>query len=189
MRYMVAYMLRGEPAWRVRQLGDELADVFSLQSTSPRIAPHLTLKAPFEQNNERSIEELKAALKKFCDGRTPVPVQYSGFGQFDKRVIFVIIKPSPATAALLAELSKMLREFPWLKFTRTDGEKRLHATIAYVEKRSQFEEIKKYLTDETVEISGTIDSISILVQEKDYRQPWKLLVEYSFVTLPSEPEL
>lgn len=177
---MIVYMLRGEPAWQVKRLGDELADVFTLDPASAKIGPHLTLKAPFETNSERNVEELKAVLVKFATGRPAAPVTYDGFGQFDKRVVFVYVKPSAAAAALTTELTKTLRTLPWIKFTRTDGEKHMHATLCYVEKRSQFDEIKKYLAGETVKMDGTIDAISLLVQEKDYRQPWKLLAEYSF---------
>ncbi len=189
MRYMIAYLLRGKPAWRVRQLSDELADVFNLEPISLRIPPHLTLKAPFETGSERSIEELKTVLAHFVKGRAPAPLTYDGFGQFDKRVVFVYIKPSAAAATLIADLTKELRRLPWIRFTRTDNEKHLHATIAYAEKRSQFEDIKKYLSDETVHVEGAIDNISILMQEKDHTSPWKLYAEYSFVTLSSEPEL
>ena len=186
---MIAYLLRGKPAWRVRQLSDELADVFGLEPISSRIPPHVTLKAPFETSSERNIEELKVVLADFIKGRAPAALAYEGFGQFDKRVVFIYIKPSPAAGALIADLAKTLRRLPWVRFTRTDGEKHLHATIAYAERRSQFEEIKKYLADESVHLDGAIDNISILVQEKDHRSPWKLLAEYSFVTLPTEPEL
>jgi 2'-5' RNA ligase len=193
MRYMIAYMLKGEPAWSVKRLADELADVFLLESPNKKLGPHLTLKAPFETNSERNIEDLKAALIKFCQGRKPVKISYDGFGQFDKRVIFVHIKPSQEAAAMTAELGKMLRGFQWIKFGRTDGEKHMHATICYAEKRSQYEELKKYLTGESVLLDGSIDSVAILEQEKDYRQPWKLLAEFSFAEIPvtplTEPEL
>ncbi len=189
MRYMIAYLLRGKPAWRVRQLADELADVFSLEPTSQKIAPHLTLKAPFETTNERNIEELKNLLATFVKNRQPAALAYRGFGQFDRRVVFVYIKPSAEATTLIADLTKELRRLPWLRFSRTDGEKHLHATIAYAERRSQFEDIKKYLADESVELEGAIDNISILCQEKDHRSPWKLFAEYSFVTFPVEAEL
>jgi len=177
----------------VQQLGDELADVFRLESPSGKSGPRLTLKAPFETNNERYLEDLKAALLKFATGRKPVPVVYDGFGQFDKRVIFVRVLPSPAAVATVAELTKVLRALPWIKFTRTDGEKHMHATICYAEKRNQYEDIKKYLAGESVHVEGFIDSVSILGQAGDFRQPWKLIAEFTFADVPvtplTEPEL
>jgi 2'-5' RNA ligase len=188
MRYMIAYMIRGEPAWRISRLSDELADVFTLEPLNERIGPHLTLKAPFETGSERNVEELKSKLADFCAARTaahsvPPAITYSGFGHFDKRVIFVNVTASPEATKLSADLLVLLRTLPWVKFSRTDGEKHLHATICYAEKRSIFEEVKKYLANETIKSESAITNISLLFQDssdrRSWESPWKLLAEYS----------
>src|SRR4051812_2306580 len=119
MKYMIAHMVRKEAGHYLKNLSDELSDIFYLDRLSEKIQPHLTLKAAFEAS-ESSIEKLEYLLKDFCASHQPAPITFSGFGHFNRRVVYVDAAPSYEARKLLSELDRSLRSLPWMVFTRTD---------------------------------------------------------------------
>lgn len=177
-KYMIVNLIKGEAAYYLKNISDELAHVFMLEEVSRRIAPHLTLKAPFEA---REIESIAHLLKQFAEKRIATKLMIEGFGSFERRVIYMEIKPSSEAAAFITDLTNELRRSGKIRLGRFDSQatenKRLHATIAYAPTKETHEEIKKYLKDEKAKFDIMLDNIAIL--EKDGEKPWKLHSEFA----------
>jgi 2'-5' RNA ligase len=174
MRYLIAHMIKGEIAYRLRSLSNELSDVFSVEYVTATIEPHLTLKAPFELS-PNTIGKLEAFMSDFAARTSSAPIVYKGIGHFSKRVVFVDVVPSREATALAAHLICQLRQFNWMSFSKTDAEKHMHATLVYAPKRPLCDEMKAYAEGEFPDMHSRIDTISILRQEKEV---WKLHAEY-----------
>lgn len=177
MRYLIAYLIKGEAAFYHKNLSNELANVFGMNPVSQRIPPHITLKSPFDARGVGDIDKL---LKKFSETHTAVPLALEGFGHFDHRVVYMDVRASQEAVRLISELAYELRRVPWLKLDQYDDHnnhiKRLHATLAYAETRTLFKELMDYLKDEKGRFDIMLDNIAILEREKDV---WRLHSEYA----------
>jgi 2'-5' RNA ligase len=174
MRYLIAHMIKGEIGYKLRSLSDELADVFWVSPVSERTDPRLTIKAPFEAH-DHNLPRLEHALADFAKNHSKAKIVYDRLGHFNKRVLFIDVQPSPQAEKLVTDLLGMLRQFSWIVFVRSDGEKHLHATIANVEKRSLCEEMRTYAEGEIPRTEAVIDCIALLREEKGR---WRLHAEY-----------
>jgi 2'-5' RNA ligase len=175
MKYMIVHLIKGEPAYFHKNLSSELANVFTMEQVSHRIPPHLTLKAPFDARN---VSDIQKTLARFATTHASADVTMDGFGHFDRRVIYIDIKPSVEAEKLITELTAELRKIPWLSFDAKENKdhKRLHATLAYADTRKIFDELAKYLKDEKAQFQFKLDNVAILEREKE---KWSIHSEYT----------
>jgi len=91
--YFVALVPESGIRDRVRKLKEEMSDKYEAKHALKSPA-HITLQMPFkrpQQDEEAIINE----LKKFASLQEPFRVDFSGFGSFAPRVIFIkVIEPS-----------------------------------------------------------------------------------------------
>jgi 2'-5' RNA ligase len=177
MKYLIVYLIKKEAAHYVKNLSDELANVFNLEQVSLRIPPHLTLKSPFDG---RDATDVKKMLERFAATHKQAKLTLQGFDNIDRRLLYMDVKTSPEAAQLIAELSHELQKVPWLRFdSHKNGQqsRKLHATLAYAETRQLFSDLSNYIKDETATFDVMLDNIAILEREKDSKR-WRLSAEY-----------
>jgi 2'-5' RNA ligase len=179
MRYFIAYMLTGETRVRHAEKSDELAERFRLIPVSKRVDPHITLKAPFETDEVRPVEEL---LERFAAGERPVPYRMNGIGAFDSRIIYRAAEVPTETVVLIRRLQEMLRTLPWLTFSATEFPLTPHVTLAYAKNRVQGKEILARLAVEHIPPEeASIDHVALLSRPTER---WEVMRTFPFAGKP-----
>jgi 2'-5' RNA ligase len=168
MKYCIAHIIQGEAGEFHTMVSNSLADEFSMSPISEKIPPHLTLKAPFEiEDDKNSIEEIKLVLQSFTKYLDAPLVHFKGFGSFDNRVLYLDASISKEAALLIHRFEEELHHIPWLSFARNDGGKNLHATLAYARSPEEFTLMMYSLKKFSPSIVQPFDNISLLRKEQE----------------------
>lgn len=196
MKYMIAYMIRGEAGEYLLALGNRLAEEFKLAPISVRIDPHLTLKAPFEcpqllSNSPRTttpcvvvrgsrepedsrIREIENIVEAFARGETPRPMRLEGFAHLKGKVVHMVVHAGGGTHLMIRRLQDQLRGVSWLDFKRTEFPLTLHASVCYPKSPEHAKEILHALRREHTAFDFSIDSIAILCR----KERWEMWREF-----------
>ncbi len=171
MRYFIAHLLSGDTKVFHERITRELSIRYRIFPLSEHIPPHITLKLPFEADDE-GIKEVERILRAFAKGERAVPLALSGFGHFGFRTMYIDVPKSPEAAAFVRRTLKTLNgNIEWMPKNPLEGNK-LHASIARFLTRRQSRRIRRYLSAlKQPHFEVMLDNIAIL--KKDGRA-WRL---------------
>lgn len=161
MRYLVAHLLAENIARAHQKLSGEIADRFDKKDPARRIAPHLTLKAPFEAGDGK-IEEVEEVLEVFVQSHDAAPLRLEGFGTFGDRVVYVDAKTDKSGRLLLSDLATSLSRIEWLSMKRGDTERILHATLTRPRDANECKRILEFLSEYEFSFQTELNNIALL---------------------------
>lgn len=167
---MVAHLLSGDASAYHKALAEELTFRFRTLPLHERIPAHITIKPPFEADDDR-IAEVERVLRAFSAQEHAVPLLFSGFGKFGFRTIYMDVRKSPDAVSLARNALKVLNEnVSWLPLNPREGNK-LHASVARFLSHRQSRRIWRFLKECTYpRFHASLDNIAILKKEgRDWR--------------------
>jgi 2'-5' RNA ligase len=157
-RYVIVCLIKGKAQEFHERLVKDVCNNFKV---SPQKLPmHITLKAPFEIDDIKPIEKI---TEDFCMKNLSSTIDIKGFGYFRNNVIFMDVKPSKKTIELHNRYIELLEKVPNLQWSKNEGkERKFHCTIVSKRISEKFDEILKYVCDNTVNFHCDFDNISIM---------------------------
>ena len=170
MKYLVAHLLSGDASAYHKALAEELTFRFRTLPLHERIPAHITIKPPFEADDER-IAEVERILRAFSAQEHATPLFLNGFGKFGFRTIYMDVRKSPEAVSLARTMVKTLNEnASWLPRHLREGNK-LHASVARFLSHRQSRRIWRFLKECTFPMFRTsLDNVAILKKEgRDWR--------------------
>jgi 2'-5' RNA ligase len=180
MKYFIAYVIKGEARDYHIKLGDSIAQQFNYKPLSLKVPPHLTLKAPFETDND--IQAVESLLAKFVIGKQAPKLLLEGFGLFRNEVVFIDVKPSKDAVEMISKLHSEIKKITWIPFDAfetQDGGAHLHATLAFADTKENFVNINNYLPTDKPKFEIVLDNITLLKREPER---WVVHKEYSLLS-------
>ena len=169
--YLIEFRFSGYTKDVIRDLRENIEKNFHLRRI--RIIPHVTLVGPLSTlEPKRLLEE----VKNVCKNYSLVRLYLDGFGNFEKRVIFVKIKPTIELEQLRLELCERLEKFCELSEYDHRSSYDYHATLAMNNIQNKFDKIMYYLQSWKIpDIEQHIIRISIITQRR------RILAEYDLL--------
>ncbi len=160
MKYFIAYLIKGDAKKYHKGLMNGLFKEFRIDNLSRRIPPHLTLKVPFEFSKISEVEKL---IRDFCKKNKKTKIKLKGFGNFNKKVIYLNTFPSVETLNLIDDFLLKLKSIKNISWSRNEIESlHLHSTIAMGNIGVKFDKIWKHLSERFPDYDLEFDNISIL---------------------------
>ena len=161
VKYFVAYLLTGEAKAYHERLTRALANRYRIFPLHEKVSPHITVKAPFE-TDEEGIREVERVLRAFAHGEKAPPLSIRGFGHFGFRTAYLDIGKSADAVSLIRRAVQTLNEnISWMQKIPTEGNK-LHASVARFMDRIQYRRVMRYLAKEKASFDVSLDNIAIL---------------------------
>lgn len=171
MKYFVAHLLSGDAKTYHANLTRALAAKYRIIPLHDRIPPHITVKPPFE-TDEQGIKEVERVLRAFARGEQRVPLSIDGFGRFGFRTIYMDVYKSTEVVSLVRRAIQALNSnIPWMTTSPLEGNK-LHASVARFLDRRQFRRIWRELRVLRPKFESVLDTIAILKKEKN---AWEIM--------------
>ncbi len=173
MKYFIGYLIKGEAQKYHHKICSELSNKFEIKYLPATIPSHLTLKAPFEIDNIRIIEE---KIEEFLIETKKVKLMLNGFGHFGKEVIFMDIKPNREMSNTHKKLVSKLKEIKILEWKELENKDlKFHLTVATKGIKLEFDEMWKYLSIHNPSYHLEFDNVAILKYESG---KWVVYKEY-----------
>ena len=173
MKYAIVYLLKGRVGKYQENIEVKLSKKFKIRNLTKRIAPHLTLKTPFEKKN---IDEIERFLDKFSKKRKKFKIRVGGFGSFRKKVIYLNVLANKDYLKFQKDLIKNLRNNKLIYIGKIDTDYMSHSTIGFAKNHVQFERIMNFLVQYNPNFTIDLDSIAIL---KKLKNRWVLYKEFN----------
>jgi len=176
--YLIEFRYHGYAKKYLKSLVNEVDSKFKLKNK--KVFPHITMFGPFHTNHQREVIN---TFKKVCSRHNKIPFRLKGFSNFNKRVIYSEIFPSPELIKIRQEVAKelnKLKSFFIFKKVKTIGisdfEKKFyfHSTIA-MNLGPKFDKVWNYLRKKkSSKISQHLLRLTLL-------RNGKILYEYDFL--------
>lgn len=165
MKYLIVHLLSGDAKAFHERITREISIRYHTLPLFERIASHITLKPPFE-TDEEGIKEVERILRAFAKGERATPLTLSGFGHFGFRTMYIDIPKSSEAVVLARRTLKVLNEnVEWMPKNPLEGNK-LHASVARFLTRRQSRRISRHLSAlKPPYFEVTFDNIAILKKE------------------------
>jgi hypothetical protein len=156
--------LTGEAKSYHQSLTRILASRYRIFPLHERVLPHITVKAPFECDEE-GIREVERVLRAFVHNESAVPLSIKGFGRFGFKTVYLDVLKSPGATALVRRGIRTLNEnISWMPRAPLEGNK-LHASVARFMDRRQSRRVLRFLKNEAPHFEALLDNIAILKKE------------------------
>ena len=170
MKYSIFYLIKGKAEKYhqrlVKEVGPKFGERYMIENPLPS---HITLKSPFETDNIKEIERL---LKEFVKKHKKSKIEIRGFGNFDRHVAFLKIKPSKQAVQIQKELLKGIKKIDGVNVNEFDIKWHPHSTVAYGNTKESFNGIWKYLkTLAKAQFELNFDNITVMKKQGDR---WKV---------------
>lgn len=163
-KYFVAHLLTGNVKRYHGALTRELSKRFRIFPLHERVEPHITIKAPFEAD-EDGIAEVERVLRAFAHSQTVVPFTVRGFGRFGFRTVYLDVdRGSRAVLLVRRAIQELNAAIPWMTKAPLEGNK-LHASVARFMDRVQSRRVLRFLKPYTPQFETVLDNITILKKE------------------------
>ena len=173
MRYVIVSVVKGKAGNFNNNLRKEVFQKFGAKSS--KLPAHFTIKAPFESNY---IKDLENVLDNFSKNYKSTPYKIKGYDRFDNRVIFMKVLMSKEGQEVHAKLIDNLSKVPYINFDSHDGKDKIfHVTISSKKIQKIFNDLWDYVTTISCDFDCTFDNICIYKWEDN---TWKLHKEYGF---------
>ncbi|MCK9345143.1 MAG: 2'-5' RNA ligase family protein [Candidatus Pacebacteria bacterium] len=166
-RYFIAHLLAAPVAKYHEGLVRELAEKFDLKMSSGYFPTHITLKAPFEADDEE-IPAVRQALQETTQTSVAPGYTICGFGHLGRRVITLDVVHSREAEYMHDRLIKKLKAIPFLTWGSHEPIMHLHITLAKKDIEPKFDKVWEYLKQkETPAFHRSLDNIVLLRKEND----------------------
>jgi len=131
------------------------------------IAPHFTILAPF--TSRRPKEDLCRAIQEACSSIEPFHATIVGFDSFsnDKFVIFMKLADEDPMHELQEKIDLAIPEIDWRDVLKPGDKPRPHLTVAFFEKKDDFEVAMKRLADVKLNLRWMVRTIDLLLARND----------------------
>jgi len=175
-RYAIFFLLKGDS----KTYKDKLSKYSAIKFNEKRIfeskvPAHVTLKGPFETRN---IVPIKNILRQFAKNQNTTSIKITGFGHFNKSVIFLNFKFPESAKKIQKDLVSELKNFDDILITRHDLDFHPHSTISYVKDKDKFRFMWHYFEKlKCPKFQMKFDHIALM--KKDNNQ-WVLYRKFKF---------
>lgn len=177
MKYFIAHLLKGDAAKYHRALTHELSSAFHTAPLHEKVAPHITVKIPFEAN-DYEIAQVESRLRDFTR-RIPAPhYTLQGFGRFGHKTVYLDVVKSRDAVLMVRDCVRDLNELPWMQQVHHEGNK-LHASVARFMTYKQFRRVWRHVKTERPHYKAHLDSLAILKKEAGDKM-WHVHREFAF---------
>lgn len=129
MKWAVVHLVRGEAGQYLESLRANLFKKFDTFPLHRYVPPHITLKYPFEVN-EDIAGVLYKKLETFAGLQRQIKYSLVCFGSFKEYAIYVGVTYPKEMLQSILDLMKTLHGVDGITFDEFDGSSNLHATIA-----------------------------------------------------------
>ena len=171
LNYLIEFRFSGHAKDEIKELQQNIVKNFHL--SRKKIVPHITIAGPLSTNDPK---RLLKEVKDVCKNYSLVRLYLDGFGSFEKRVIFVKIKPTQELEQLRSELIVRLEQFCNLSEHDIKSPFTYHATLAMNDIQNKFDKIWSYLqTWKIPETEQHVIRVSVITQSR------KILAEYDLL--------
>lgn len=172
MRYFIGNMIRGEAAEYFKATCDDLSTRFGVEDVSAIVAPHITVKAPFERNETVMLDDV---ISMVAEAPT-IPLSISKWNHFGTRTIFLdAVQPPMQLKEYMKSVLSKLRAMG-INLNSQEFDPHIHMSLARFLKPDQFERIWKYLESMPAPRFDIIfDNLTIFQKEKIEDKAWKVL--------------
>lgn len=164
-RYFVGHKVSGEAADYYYQVTGELAQKFGIKDLGERVAPHLTLKPPFESAR---IAEFERMLSGIASSHKPIAYVVEGFDVFEKEgkdsTIFLAVAENSGLQSAAQDIAKSIADFGDDREMMhvLPAKIRLHISIARYLSQAELSEIMEYLRSRpTPRFDATFDNLTL----------------------------
>jgi 2'-5' RNA ligase len=169
-KYFIAHLLSGGARAYHEKVTRALASQFRIFPLHERVSPHITVKPPFECD-EDGIAEVERVLRAFSRSESAEPYTVRGFGRFGFKTIYLNVETKGrATALVRRMLATLNANIPWLPRFPLEGNK-LHSSVARFLNRRQYRRILRTLSAERPVFHESFDSVAIMKKEG---RAWKV---------------
>ena len=167
MRYVIVCDVKGEAGEFNNRLRQEVYEELGAKSSS--LPAHMTLKAPFD---EEDITELEEKLEAFCKREKAQTFKIDGYDHFDDRVIYMKVNMSVEGQAMHDRLIDELSEVPYICFDKKDGKDKIfHVTVSSKKIGLIYKQLWEYVHQYPCQFECLFDNISIYKWDET---SWKL---------------
>lgn len=177
MRYCIVYLAEGEIEKYFKEITSLLSQKFNIRNLSERIPPHITLKYPFEYEEEK-LGEIEKNIENAIAGMKPIDFIVEGFSKFinDSKTIFLKVAKRDDLISLIKDCKSKLGSYGEDKVFDVDNFEP-HISIARNLSVSESDKIWEYLIQlEKPLFNLKFDNVSILEWQKN--DTWKVLKTY-----------
>ncbi len=155
MRYFVGFHVKGQGGKVRDEISDALAAQFKMRSLRQSKPAHMTIVPPFESDDvsalEFKIEDLVARYHS-------LPIKLSGFGHFNKRVLYIVAHLPDETRRAFDEISRVLNHAP---FDATP-----HVTVGYCDTPAHFPLMWQFLQTLNSQAECVLDNVTIFARSE-----------------------
>lgn len=163
MRYVIVCLIKGEALKFHEETVKNIVEKFNVKRQ--RLPAHFTIKAPFETDNIKEIENL---TEKFCSEHKAHSAVIDGFGHFGEAVVYMDVQLSKEAVKIHDKYIDLLKTVNWLEWKRNEGKGRVfHCTLVSKLQPEKFTSIWEYVSNFKCHFPIYFDNISILRWEKD----------------------
>jgi 2'-5' RNA ligase len=172
MRYFIGDLIRGEAAEYYKATCADLATRFGAEDVSRIVAPHITVKAPFERREIETVDDVASLVAETA----PISLSLSKWNHFGTRTIFLdAVNPSRELKEYLKSVLSQLRAIG-LSLNHQELDPHIHMSVARFLKPNQFEDIWKYLESMPApQFDINFDNLTIFHKENAEEKAWKVL--------------
>lgn len=172
-RYVVVCLIKGEALEFHERLVQQVCSMFNVKRQ--RLPAHFTIKAPFETDNIKEIENL---TEDFCSKQKKSRILLKNFGYFRNSVVYMDVIPSKEAIDIHDKYIDVLSEVKWLEWKRNEGKGRVfHCTVVSKLFSDKFKLIWDYVNQIPFSFDSYFDNISILRWDKN---KWVTFREFYF---------
>lgn len=169
-KYFVAHLISGDAKTYHERLTRDLSTMFRIFPLHERVVPHITIKAPFECDEE-GIQEVERVIRSYVHNEVAPNMLMKGFGRFGFRTVYLDIDRSPDAVSFVRRAIKTINEnVSWISRSPLEGNK-LHASVARFMTMKQSRRVRRYVREMKPHFTMELDNIAIL--KKEGRQ-WKV---------------
>jgi 2'-5' RNA ligase len=178
MRYFIGNLIRGEAAEFYKATCADLSSRFGIDDVSTIVAPHITVKSPFERPGVEAIDDLVSLLSE----APPIPFTLSGWGHFTTRTIYIDAKePTTEVKNYIKSVLLQLQSLG-LSNREQDDSMHIHMSIARFLKPDQYEQVWNYLQPLPSPVFDiNFDNLTIFTKEKKEDKAWKILKTFPLI--------
>ncbi|MDF2883279.1 MAG: putative phosphoesterase [Clostridiaceae bacterium] len=171
-RYVIVCLIKGSALEFYEKLVSEVCSKFNVKPQ--RLPAHFTIKAPFEIEHIKPIEN---AVEEFVKSNSKQEASIEGFGKFRDSVVFMKIDMPKEGVKVHDDFIDKLKTIPNLEWKANEGrEKVFHCTVVTRIRDYKFKDIWEYVNMHNASFKIYFDNISILRWNRDR---WVTYREYN----------
>ncbi|WP_050607852.1 2'-5' RNA ligase family protein [Clostridium niameyense] len=162
-RYVIVCLVKGEALKFHESLVGNVC--FKFKVNRQKLPCHFTIKAPFETDNIKKVENL---IEEFTKDKTKEDLRIKGFNHFGNRVVYMEVNPSKNAIDLHNNFIYKLKTLNEISFKANENKNKVfHCTIVTKFPQEKFSPIWEYINNFYPNFNTYFDNISILKWNKN----------------------